>query len=200
VEERMKVSKDPTALLIPSSVVIVTVTRTANETNAMAVTLAGAVCVKPPMVAIGIGRFHYTREIIDSVNEFSLNIPSINHIDTVEFCGRVSGRDSPSKCESMGLTLVDSDQLKFGKLIAQCPVNLECKVRERMDLGSNILFIAEVVAVHIDDNILDKKGNIDLSKMRPIIFDMTRTYWQVGRRIAEYGYLDLNDECQKMVR
>lgn len=197
--KKLKISKSKTALLLPSPVAIITATQATGETNAMVVTLVGAICVEPPMIAVGIGRTQFTREIIDDVKEFVVNIPSVDHIDAVEICGRVSGRDVPNKLEKTDLTLVDSDRMT-GKMILECRINIECRVQKSIDLGSNIFYIAEVLGVHIDDQILDNRGLIDLGKMDPIIFNLTNAYWRIGEPLAEYGYLDLTEHLQNMVR
>jgi flavin reductase (DIM6/NTAB) family NADH-FMN oxidoreductase RutF len=72
-------------------------------------------------------------------------------------------------------------------LIKECPVNLECVVREKLDLGSHRLFVGEVVEAHVDDSILDGKGNIDFSKAAPVLFNAGE-YWGLGKKRGSYGF------------
>ena len=53
-------------------------------------------------------------------------------------------------------------------LVKECPVNIECKTRHRLDLGMHTMFIGEAVAVHADEDILDEKGVISLDKFKPL--------------------------------
>lgn len=75
-------------------------------------------------------------------------------------------------------------------MIEECPVNLECKVETKIVLGSNVLFLGEVACLHIDKTVLDKKGGVNLAKAEPIMFNLTNTYWEIGEKLAEYGFTE----------
>ena len=72
-------------------------------------------------------------------------------------------------------------------LIKECPVNLECVVREKLDLGSHRLFVGEVVETHVDESVLDANGNINFAKAAPFVFNAGE-YWSIGEKKNSYGF------------
>jgi flavin reductase (DIM6/NTAB) family NADH-FMN oxidoreductase RutF len=104
----------------------------------------------------------------------------------VEYCGLVSGKEV-NKCSKTSFTLVPSSAVK-PPMIKECPVNLECKVRSEIPLGSNMLFLAEVACLHVDEEMLDPKGGVDMEKAKPIMFNLTNAYWGIGKKLADYGF------------
>lgn len=67
-------------------------------------------------------------------------------------------------------------------------MNLECKVRRKIPLGSYVLFLGEVVHLHVEEEIIDEKGGVDLGKADSILFNLTNSYWGIGKKLADYGF------------
>lgn len=67
-------------------------------------------------------------------------------------------------------------------------MNLECKVRRKIPLESNVLFLGEVVHFHVVEEITDKKGGVDLGKADSILFNLTSSYWRILKKLADYGF------------
>lgn len=182
----MKVERKPLPLIYPNPVVLVTTIDANNRANIITLTLVGAACWQPPLVSIGIGKDQYSRDLIERCGEFVINMPKAEMLRHVEYCGLVSGRDV-YKCAKTDFTFVPSSKVK-PPMIKECPVNLECNVKNMIPLGSNVLFLAEVICLHIDNTILDEKGGVDLAKAKPIMFNLTNTYWGIGKKLAPYGF------------
>lgn len=76
--------------------------------------------------------------------------------------------DGVNEFEKSGLTMLASDIVKPFR-VAESPVQLECKVNDIVALGTEggagNLVICKVVKIHIDEAILDEKGNIDQHKI-----------------------------------
>jgi flavin reductase (DIM6/NTAB) family NADH-FMN oxidoreductase RutF len=182
----MKVERKPLPLIYPNPVVLVTTVDANKRANIMTLTLVGAVCWEPPIVGIGVGKNQHSRTLIEKLGEFVVNIPKAEMLRDVEYCGLVSGREV-DKCSKTSFSLVPSS--KVGPpIIKECPVNLECKVKNEIPLGSNILFLAEIVCLHIDEEMLDGKGGVDMEKAKPLLFNLTNAYWGIGKKLAEYGF------------
>ena len=182
----MKVEKDPRPLVCPNPVVLVTTVDANMRPNVITLTLVGAVCLQPPMIGIGIGVEQHSRSLIDESGEFVVNIPQAGMLRDVEYCGLVSGRNVDKSVET-SFTFTPSSIVK-PPLIDECPMNLECKVRRKIPLGSNVLFLGEVVHLHIEEEIIDEKGGVDLGKVDPILFNLTNSYWRIGKKLADYGF------------
>jgi len=183
---KLKVVRDPLSLVYPNPVVLVTAVDAEGRPNIITLTLIGAACWKPPIIGIGVGGRQYTRNLIEEGGEFVVNMPNAGMLMDVEYCGLVSGRDV-YKCEGTSFTLVPSTTLR-PPLSEECPLNLECKVKTQIPLGSNVLFLGEVVRLHVEESILDEKGEVDLKKAAPIIFNLTNTYWSIGEKLGDYGF------------
>jgi len=182
----LKVERKPLPLIYPNPVVLVTTVDSNNRANVITLTLVGAACWQPPIIGIGVGKSQYSRSLIEECGEFVVNMPNAEMLRDVEFCGLVSGR-SVDKCAKTGFTLEPSSKVK-PPLIKECPVNLECKVKRKISLGSNMLFLAEVVSLHVDKKMLDEKDGVNLAKASPIMFNLTNTYWGIGKKLADYGF------------
>jgi len=186
----LKVERKPLPLIYPNPVVLVTTIDANNRANVITLTLVGAVCWQPPIISIGVGKNQHSRSLIEKSGEFVVNIPKAEMLRDVEFCGVVSGRNM-DKCAKTGFTLVPSNKVK-PPMIKECPVNLECKVKKKVPLGSNVSFLAEVVCLHIDEKMLDEKGGVNLAKATPIMFNLTNTYWGIGEKLADYGFTKMH--------
>jgi len=186
----LKVEREPLPLIYPNPVVLVTTIDANNRANVITLTLVGAVCWQPPIISIGVGKNQHSRSLIEKSREFVVNIPKAEMLRDVEFCGLVSGRNV-DKCAKTGFTLVPSSKVK-PPMIKECPVNLECKVKKKVPLGSNVLFLAEVVCLHVDEKMLDEKGGVNLAKATPIMFNLTNTYWRIGEKLADYGFTKMH--------
>ncbi|HEY44701.1 MAG TPA: flavin reductase family protein, partial [Anaerolineae bacterium] len=105
--------------------------------------------------------------------------------DEVEYCGFISGREV-DKFAIRGLTPIPGSAIKT-PIIAECPINIECRVSHHLPLGSHDLFIGEVVAVQISSEVLDEKGRVDDRKNKPILFTANE-YWGLGELLGSYGF------------
>ena len=118
--------------------------------NLITIAWTGTVCTDPPMLAISVRPDRHSHAIIGATREFAVNVPSAAEVKALDWCGVVSGRDA-DKFAATGLT--PAPALKLGcPIVAECPLNIECRVRRTMELGSHTLFLAEVVAVQVSSD------------------------------------------------
>ncbi len=181
-----KIEREPLPLIYPNPVVLVTTIDANNRVNVITLTLVGATCWQPPIIGIGVGKNQHSRKLIEENGEFVVNIPRTEMLSDVEYCGLVSGRNVDKSAKTR-FTLAPSSRVK-PPMIKECPPNLECKVKKTVPLGSNILFLAEVICLHVDETILDEKAGVDLARVAPIMFNLTNTYWGIGEKLADYGF------------
>jgi flavin reductase (DIM6/NTAB) family NADH-FMN oxidoreductase RutF len=179
-----KVTKKPTTILYPVPAVLVSC---GTEQRANIITLAwvGTLCSEPPLVGIGIRPGRYSHGLIKEIGEFVVNLPDATQVKWADYCGMVSGRDV-DKWAACGFTPAPASEVQV-PVIAECPVNIECRVQQVLSLGSHDLFIGEVVAVQVDEAVLNERGRLDFAKAKPFAF-LDREYRQVGERLGTYGY------------
>ena len=109
-----------------------------------------------------------------------VNMPTVDLIDKVIACGSVSGRDV-DKFEKTGLTPLPATKVT-PPLIAECPMNLECKVLDIQEIGDHDMFLGEALVEHVDEEVLDEKGKIIFEKLNGFAFNLGE-FWTFGERI-----------------
>jgi flavin reductase (DIM6/NTAB) family NADH-FMN oxidoreductase RutF len=181
----MKIKKKPYTALFPCPVVLVTCKDSTGDPNIITLAWVGTVCSEPPMIGLGIRPTRYSHKLIKNSKEFVVNIPPTKLIQETDYCGVTSGKDV-NKFSKTGLTLEKAVNVK-APLIRECPVNLECTLKELIPLGTHDLFLGEVVQIHIDEQVLDEKGRLDLTKADPFVYNVGE-YWSLNKKIGTYGY------------
>lgn len=172
-------------MLYPLPVVMVSMADKDGKNNIITIAWAGTVCTNPPMVSISVRRERYSYPILKETKEFVINLTTKDLVFATDYCGVKSGRDV-DKFQEMKLTPIPGKEVK-APLIAESPVNLECKVTEIIPLGSHDMFLAEVVAVHADDKYMDEKGKFHLEKAEPIVYSHG-AYLETGKTLGTFGY------------
>jgi flavin reductase (DIM6/NTAB) family NADH-FMN oxidoreductase RutF len=177
----------PTTLLFPTPVVLVTCVDDAGKPNIITLAWVGVVNSEPPMISISIRPERYSHACVKRIKEFVVNIPSEGMVRKVDACGVLSGKET-DKFAFMGWNQVPAQMVK-PPLIDECPVQLECKVKEIIFLGSHDLFLGEIVALHVKEEVQKEKGRIDITKALPFVFcPGANEYWNLGKSIGHYGF------------
>jgi flavin reductase (DIM6/NTAB) family NADH-FMN oxidoreductase RutF len=155
--------------LYPNPVVLVSASD-GKKDNITTLAWTGTVCSVPPMISISIRPSRLSHELVKASMEFVINIPDSSQIDICDYCGSNSGRDK-DKFDELGLTRQSSSVLK-AVLIEECPINIECRVKDIITLGSHDLFIGEVVCVNADEELVYEDGDIDYDKLDVLSYCM----------------------------
>lgn len=179
-----KVSKKPFAALRPVPVVLVSCGH-GEKANVLTIAWTGILCSDPPQVGIGVRPSRHSHGLIQETGEFVINIPVEGLLDEVEYCGFVSGQEV-DKFATRELTPGPGSVVQT-PVIAECPINIECRVNQTLSLGSHDLFIGEVVGIQVSQEVLDERGRVDNSKLKPILFTGDE-YWGVGSLLGRYGF------------
>lgn len=175
----------PGNMLYPLPVVMVSVADKEGRNNIITVAWAGTVCTNPAMVSISVRPERYSYSIIKETGEFVINLTTKALTFATDYCGVKSGRDV-DKFKEMNLTALPASQVK-APLIGESPVNIECKVRDVIALGSHDMFLADVVAVHADEKYMDENKKFHLEKAEPIVYSHG-TYFECGKELGTFGY------------
>ena len=182
-----KRSVPPSTFLAPVPAALVSCQVAGGRPNIITLAWTGVVCSDPPMIGISIRPSRYSYGIIRDSGEFALNIPPAELVEQVDLCGILSGRDVDKFAET-GLTPLPA--LKISPpLIAQCGVNMECRVTEHVPLGTHDLFLAEILATHVDEEAFGEDGNLMMERINPLGYiPPDRSYRAMGDALGSYGY------------
>lgn len=172
-------------MLYPLPVVMVSAGDLNGEKNIITIAWAGTVCTNPPMVSISVRPERHSYEMIRKSGEFVINLTTKELARATDYCGVVSGREH-DKFKEMKLTPVAAEQVA-APMIAESPVNIECRVVKVEELGSHHMFLAEVLAVHADEKYMDENGKFELAKAEPIVYSHG-TYFSLDKPLGTFGY------------
>lgn len=175
----------PGNMLYPLPAVMVSMTDKNGKHNIITIGWTATVCTNPPMLSISVRPERYSYDILKETGEFVVNLTTEELAFATDYCGVKSGRDV-DKFKETGLTPVMGTQVKAA-MIAQSPVNIECKVKEILPLGSHDMFLAEVVAVHADEKYMDENQKFHLEAARPIVYSHG-TYFGCGEQLGTFGF------------
>ena len=175
----------PGNMLYPIPAVMVSCKREGERPNIITVAWAGNVCSSPAMLSISVRKERYSYDIIKETGEFVVNLTNRKLAAATDWCGVRSGKDY-DKFKEMHLTPLES-RFVSAPGIAESPVNIECKVRNILELGSHDMFVAEVLGVTVDEKLLDNKGKFDL-RAADLISYSHGEYFTLGEKIGKFGY------------
>ena len=177
----MKRQLNPRTAVVPCPVVLLSVAGE-DKPNIITLSWVANVCSNPPTIVAGIRPERHSYNLVKESGEFVLNIPSTDQFEGTEFVGTKSGRDYDKFSEG-GFTPIPATKVD-APMIKECPINIECKTTQIIPLGAHDLFVAEVVAVHIDESTLNEKGRFDPSKTTLFTYlPLNGQYWALGNRI-----------------
>lgn len=181
-----KRSLKPGNMLNPSAVVMVTCGNGISEYNILTVAWTGTVCSDPPMCCIAVRPERHSHDIIRRNGEFVVNLVNHELAPLADWCGVVSGRDVNKFLETDLMPLRGT--VVKAPLIAQSPVNLECKVEQFIPLGSHDLFLARIVAVHADEILFSAKTDALELKRANLVCYSHGCYYDLGAIIGKFGF------------
>ena len=141
-------------MLYPLPAVMVSCANAAGEKDIVTVAWAGTVCTNPPMLSISLRPERHSYHIVRESGEFVVNLVTARLQRACDWCGVRSGRDY-DKWEECHLTPASATALDLAPTIAESPVSIECRVRDVLELGSHHLFLADVLAVQVEEGLLD---------------------------------------------
>jgi flavin reductase (DIM6/NTAB) family NADH-FMN oxidoreductase RutF len=180
-----KITKDISGAAFPTPVVLVTTVSGDGAPNIITLAWAGIVCSSPLMVSASIRPSRHSHQLLQDVPELVVNVPTTDLVRQTDICGTISGR-SVDKFKAAGLTPVASKTVKPPS-IAECPISLECRVVNRLELGTHDMFICEVSAVRVEEDILNEAGKIDPAKLKPFAY-LGMDYRALADKLGHYGY------------
>ena len=185
-------------ILNPVPVVLITSKNNADKTNVFTVGWTGTINTKPPMLYISIRPERLSYEYIKESMEFVVNLPSSDLVKKVDYCGVRSGKKN-DKITEMGFTLKESQKVS-APYIDECPVNIECKVKNIIPLGTHDMFIAEVVASHVNEDLLDEKGKIHFENANMMSYCHGEYFPLAKKPIGSFGFSVMKKKTKKRRR
>ncbi len=172
-------------MLYPLPVVMVSCKRKDEKTNIITLAWCGTICSDPAAVSISVRPERYSYDIIKETGEFVINLVNKDLVKACDWCGVKSGRDV-DKFREQNLHEYVSDFMDT-PAIAESPVNIYCKTKDVIPLGSHDMFIATVEGVTVDESYMDATGRFDLTATDPVAYSHGK-YFLLGENLGKFGF------------
>ncbi|MBR2299106.1 MAG: flavin reductase family protein [Alphaproteobacteria bacterium] len=158
---------------------------TLDHPNVMTAAWTGIIASDPALTYVSIRPSRYSHEIISKTKEFVINVPNLALAKATDYCGVKSGRNT-DKFKVCNLTAGKCEKVSAPQ-ITEAPISLECKVIDIKTFGTHDMFLAEIVAVDVDDKYINKSGALDLQKADLIAY-AHGFYYTLGRKLGKFGF------------
>ena len=172
------------ALIAPLPPVMVTC-GTEEKPNILTIAWTGILNTIPPKTYISVRPSRYSYNLIKESKEFVINLTPAELVRACDYCGVKSG-DKFNKFEDMKLTTQKASVVSV-PLLEQSPVSIECKVTDIVPLGSHDMFIADIVAVNVAEELIDSSGKLHLDKANLVAYSHGE-YYELGKKLGTFGF------------
>ena len=192
----MKKTMKPATLLMPLPAVMVSC-GSLEKPNIITIAWTGIVNSTPPMTYISVRKSRYSHDLIAESGEFVINLTTEALTFATDYCGVKSGREV-DKFTEMKLTPLAAGEVSC-PMIAESPINLECKVREVHEYPSHDMFVAEIVAVHVDEELIDEKGRFEMEKAGLMAYVHGQYFGIKKQPLGRFGYAVMKPKTKKKI-
>ncbi len=172
------------ALIAPLPPVMVTC-GTEEKPNILTIAWTGILNTIPPKTYISVRPSRYSYNLIKESKELVINLTPAELVKACDYCGVKSG-DKFNKFEDMKLTTQKASVVSV-PLLEQSPISIECKVTDIVPLGSHDMFIADIVAVNVAEELIDSSGKLHLDKANLVAYSHGE-YFELGRKLGTFGF------------
>lgn len=156
-----------------------------GSANIITIAWTGIVNTIPPKTYISVRPSRHSYKLIKESGEFAINLTTAELVKHADFCGIYTGAkvDKFLKC---GLHKEEASEISC-PLISESPLSLECRVTDIIPLGTHDMFLADIVAVDVDESLLDQSGKLRLDKARLAAFAHGE-YFALGEKLGDFGF------------
>ncbi len=175
----------PGTVLYPVPAVMVSCGDFNGIKNILTIAWTGIINSDPAMTYISVRPERYSYNIIKDTGEFVINVTTEELAFAADFCGVRSGEDV-NKFKKLNLSAEKASIVKC-PVIGESPINIECKVKDIVNLGTHDMFISEVVSVLSDEKYMDETGRFNFEKSRPLCYSHGE-YYGLGKYLGKFGY------------
>ena len=158
---------------------------TVEKPNALTVGWTGILNTHPPKTYVSIRPSRHSYGLIKESGEFVINLTTKDLVRAADFCGVRSGKDT-DKFAVCGITAEASTEVSAPSL-AESPLSLECKVTDVIPLGTHDMFMADIVAVTVKDELISQDGKLHLDKCGLVAYAHGE-YYELGKKLGFFGF------------
>ena len=132
-------------------------------------------------ISMCLGVRHKTVKNILKRKAFTVSFATADKVVESDYAGLVSANDVPDKFARAGFTATKSEFVD-APLVDQYPLAIECELVS-YDEETHIM-IGKIVNISADESVVTD-GTIDLTKVKPIVYDgFNRYYYVLGEKVG----------------
>ncbi|MGN1413239.1 MAG: flavin reductase family protein [Anaerovoracaceae bacterium] len=184
----------PGTLLCPVPAVMVSC-GSGEEKNIITIAWTGIINSDPPLTYVSVRKSRHSHHLIEESGEYVINLTTEDLAFATDYCGVKSGRDV-DKFQELHLTPEPAEQVSC-PMIGESPVNLECKVTEVHSYPTHDMFVAEIVAVHVDEAAFDEKGRMPLEKLGMLTYVHGQYLGVKKHSLGRFGFSVMKPKTRK---
>ena len=173
------------AMLAPVPPAIVSCAGKDGKPNLITVAWTGILSTVPPRTYISVRPSRHSHKLIEESGEFVINLCTAPLARAADFCGMYTGA-KVDKFARLGLHPIESEEVACPSL-AESPLSLECRVFEVKHLGSHDMFLADIVAVTVEDALVAENGKLRLDRADLCAYAHGE-YFSLGKRLGAFGF------------
>ena len=172
------------ALLAPVPPALVTCSDGERD-NVLTVAWTGITNTIPPKTYISVRPSRHSYKLIKESGEFAINLTTTALVRAADFCGVHTGAKI-DKFERCQLSKESAGEIGC-PILADSPLVLECRVTDVIPLGSHDMFLADIVAVDVDEELINADGKLRLDRAGLVAY-AHGTYFELGKKIGTFGF------------
>ena len=153
--------------------------------NVFTVAWTGITNTIPPKTYISVRPSRYSHELIEKSGVFAINLTTKELVRAADTCGVFTGR-KVNKLEKCKLATVPAQEIDC-PILESSPLVLECRVTDQIPLGSHDMFLADIVAVDVEESLIGEDGKLHLERANLVAYAHGE-YYELGKKLGSFGY------------
>ena len=156
-----------------------------EHSNIITVAWSGITNTIPPKTYISVRPKRHSYQIIKERGEFVLNLTPASLVRAADYCGMYTGA-KVDKFEKCKLTRAAAEEVS-APMIAECPLSLCCRVTDVIPLGSHDMFLADILSVYVNGELMDEQGKLHLERADLCAY-AHGDYYSLGKILGHFGF------------
>jgi flavin reductase (DIM6/NTAB) family NADH-FMN oxidoreductase RutF len=178
-----KIKMPPSTLLAPIPAVMVSC-GTKDKADIVTIAWTGIINSHPAKTYVSVRPERFSYGLIKETLEFAINLVPADLARAADLCGMKTGA-KVDKFKEAKLTPEYVEEVSC-PIIKECPISLVCKVTDIVPLGSHDMFIAEVAAIYVNEEMMEE-GKLCINRAHLAAYAHGE-YYTLGKRIGKFGF------------
>ena len=156
-----------------------------ESANVLTIAWTGILNTIPPKTYISVRPSRHSYALIRESGEFVINLTNTALVRAADYCGVYTGK-KVNKFQKCNLKVEPASAVSC-PLLSDSPLSLECRVTDVVALGSHDMFIADIVAIDVDESLVDEQGKLHIERAGLVAY-AHGGYFELGKKLGDFGF------------